>query len=361
MPGSPEILQGPTPLAVLRLLQIHVLASDLASTALPVKLKAKQHALGELVGETRAFALDPGAPPELRPLADLRDEDPIASAGECVRRLPTLTKAESVSALVELAVSTTWANKDLDFAGDQDTFVAATSDLLPTAAAPLEVKEIRMEHKRSVKRLRRDSTPPSAQATLGVVMLTVAALTGGAGTDPASQWVGSFIGQQMGLSGAAATSAGLAWLGGGSLAAGGAGMAGGMLLVNAATHTVAKGAGLAIRLAGTSSSAFIGELAKLDVVVQHRGRSAADVVWALRALEPQLAKSRKQALEEEGGYRTQRAVRIFGEAIRNPEKIAQLPNDVKLELKPTWRPPSARSNSRFATSLPSTGSGVSKR
>ncbi len=38
----------------------------------------------------------------------------------------------------------------------------------------------------------------------------------------------------MGLSGAAATSAGLAALGGGSLAAGGAGMAGGTLLIQAA-------------------------------------------------------------------------------------------------------------------------------
>ena len=87
-------------------------------------------------------------------------------------------------------------------------------------------------------------------------MLTVAALTGGAGADPISQALGSFIGQQMGLSGAAATSAGLAWLGGGSLAAGGAGMAGGIFLVSAATHTLAKGAGLAIRLAGTSSRRF---------------------------------------------------------------------------------------------------------
>lgn len=45
--------------------------------------------------------------------------------------------------------------------------------------------------------------------------------------------VGSVIGSAMGLSGAAATSAGLALLGGGSLAAGGFGMAGGTMLVGA--------------------------------------------------------------------------------------------------------------------------------
>lgn len=44
--------------------------------------------------------------------------------------------------------------------------------------------------------------------------------------------VGSVIGSAMGLSGAAATSAGLAFLGGGSIAAGGLGMAGGTFLVS---------------------------------------------------------------------------------------------------------------------------------
>jgi hypothetical protein len=167
-------------------------------------------------------------------------------------------------------------------------------------------------------------------------MVTVA-LIGGAGVESATQAVGSFIGQQMGLSGAAATSAGLAWLGGGSLAAGGTGMAGGMFVVSAATHTathsVASGARLAIRLASTSSSAFISELAKLDVVVELCGRSAAEVASALRALEPQLAKSHKQALEEEGGYRTHRVFRTLGDAIQSTHKIAELPNHVKRELK----------------------------
>jgi len=191
MPVSPGTLEGPTPLAVLRLLQIRVLASDLASTALPVPHRAKRDALGELVAATRAFPLDPGAPPELGPLADLREEDPTASAGECLQRLPTLTEAESVAVLVGLAVSTSWGAEDLDFAGDRDKYVAAASELLSVAATPAEVKEIRQKHKRATKRLTRDSTPPSTQVTLGVLMATVAALTGGAGADPVSQAVGS--------------------------------------------------------------------------------------------------------------------------------------------------------------------------
>lgn len=47
--------------------------------------------------------------------------------------------------------------------------------------------------------------------------------------------IGALIGAQMGLYGAAATSAGLAWLGGGAIAAGGFGMAGGTAAVAAAS------------------------------------------------------------------------------------------------------------------------------
>jgi hypothetical protein len=65
-------------------------------------------------------------------------------------------------------------------------------------------------------------------------------VTGGAAAPAIGSWIGSTF---MGLSGAAATSAGLAALGGGSLAAGGAGMAGGTTLV--ATAMAAAGAGAA--------------------------------------------------------------------------------------------------------------------
>ncbi|MGI8550914.1 MAG: hypothetical protein ACR2PL_09035 [Dehalococcoidia bacterium] len=65
-------------------------------------------------------------------------------------------------------------------------------------------------------------------------------VTGGAAAPAIGGWIGSTF---MGLSGAAATSAGLAALGGGSLAAGGAGMAGGTALV--ATAMAAAGAGAA--------------------------------------------------------------------------------------------------------------------
>lgn len=66
-------------------------------------------------------------------------------------------------------------------------------------------------------------------ALLGVVTLV---FTGGTAS-PLVAGIGSAVGGMMGLSGAAATSAGLAFLGGGSLAAGGFGMAGGAVLIGA--------------------------------------------------------------------------------------------------------------------------------
>lgn len=95
---------------------------------------------------------------------------------------------------------------------------------------------------------------------LGTVLLVLGAgaacvATGGL----AAPAIGAVVGTSMlGLSGAAATSAGLAALGGGALAAGGAGMAGGTLLVQA----VAGGVG--ILGAGIASNAADGAKAKMQ-------------------------------------------------------------------------------------------------
>ena len=65
--------------------------------------------------------------------------------------------------------------------------------------------------------------------------------------------VGGVIGSMMGLSGAAATSSGLALLGGGSLAAGGFGMVGGTYVV------AAMGAALGTALGASVTNAYVGE------------------------------------------------------------------------------------------------------
>lgn len=96
----------------------------------------------------------------------------------------------------------------------------------------------------------------AAIAGFGIVGGAAIAATGGL----AAPVVGGAIGTTfMGLSGAAATSAGLAFLGGGSLAAGGMGMAGGTAVV--ATALGAGGAGLA----GWKANHLFGEIKEFDI------------------------------------------------------------------------------------------------
>ncbi|MBA5249208.1 MAG: hypothetical protein FE834_06725 [Gammaproteobacteria bacterium] len=66
-----------------------------------------------------------------------------------------------------------------------------------------------------------------------ILVGTIIFFTGGTAS-PIVVWIGSTIGGTMGLSGAAATNAGLAMLGGGSIANGGLGIAGGTALLTAA-------------------------------------------------------------------------------------------------------------------------------
>ena len=98
---------------------------------------------------------------------------------------------------------------------------------------------VQTEFRMILRRMRLQSIPwlKVSVLTLGGVGLGV--LTAGL----AAPIVGGIIGTSMGLSGAAATSAGLAALGGGSLAAGGLGMAGGTAIVGGVGGLT--GAGLA--------------------------------------------------------------------------------------------------------------------
>ena len=86
-----------------------------------------------------------------------------------------------------------------------------------------------------------------AAGTVGGAALI--ALTGGL----AAPAIGAAIGSGLGLSGAAATSAGLAALGGGALAAGGGGMAAGTSLIIGAGAAAGAAAG-GVAAAGAASS-----------------------------------------------------------------------------------------------------------
>jgi hypothetical protein len=141
-------------------------------------------------------------------------------------------------------------------------------------------------HKRSMRRLRKDSIAPGVQVGFGAFMAGAAVFSGGA-----ANVVGTAVGTHvLGYSGAAATSAGLALLGGGSLAAGGFGMAGGALLVGMVSHgaTSASRQMVANVIARQSSTSFINELAKLDVRCQLEPGLQSGTLESLRELEATL-------------------------------------------------------------------------
>jgi hypothetical protein len=92
------------------------------------------------------------------------------------------------------------------------------------------------------------------------------AITGGL----AAPLIGGAIGSTMGLSGAAATNAGLALLGGGSLASGGLGVAGGTLFVSGVASAgggAAAASGDALRASG--SAYVFADMVKLDVLTEY--------------------------------------------------------------------------------------------
>ena len=108
--------------------------------------------------------------------------------------------------------------------------------------------------------------PPSTvwrNAMVAVAIGIAVAVTGGA----AAPFIGAAIGAAMGLSGAAAVSAGLAFLGGGALAAGGLGMAGGTAVVigGGAILGASLGGGVAGML-HESNALVLRELAKLESI-----------------------------------------------------------------------------------------------
>lgn len=103
-----------------------------------------------------------------------------------------------------------------------------------------------------------------------VAAASAVGLTAGVATmGLATPLIAAAVGGALGLSGAAATSAGLAALGGGSIAAGGFGMAGGTaLLTGLGAITGAGAAAAGTRITGWSAGQVVVDAVKLDVVTR---------------------------------------------------------------------------------------------
>lgn len=116
-----------------------------------------------------------------------------------------------------------------------------------------------------MKQLKRKSIRWGRVAAVSVVGLGVGVATAGW----AAPIVGTAIGGTLGLSGAAATSAGLAMLGGGSIAAGGFGVLGGTILVTGVGGVFAAGAaGATTRFSRIGAAAVVADAIKLDLLAK---------------------------------------------------------------------------------------------
>lgn len=178
-----------------------------------------------------------------------------------------------------------------------------------------------------------DQLLPKRTTAKRIAMITLFSVAGGLVAAP---HIGAAIGAGMGLSGAAATAAGLASLGFGSVAAGGFGMAGGTLIVGFVTGAIGGASSLATAASRVKSSPEL-EALKLRIslgLMRHiRGAEfvgdelAARIEQKIDSLEADLVAARARLSKLEADVRSEKA-----KDARNENRLGRLKGDVR-ELK----------------------------
>lgn len=322
---------GLNELASVRLLQLYVLSTDRdLSTRASGKPDKSRH-LEKALNATSGWAAGVELPPHLSNLPRMQVSKSLTGdlGSALVRLAKHVDPAMAVPIAVEAFVAFGWP-KGTDWTEGQPQLARneGMAHLCP-GISPVDVDEVVERHKSAMKRLRKDSLSPAAQATLGTFMLAATAVSGGAATA-----VGTAVGTHiLGYSGAAATSAGLAFLGGESIAAGGFGMAGGTLLVNVAAHATSA---TSRRMVGTmlakeSSGTFASELAKLDTVVRYNPAAVGDLITSLKELRRQL-RSELSASAPSSGKRAKRTWTHIKHMATDPTEISSHAKKLRREL-----------------------------
>lgn len=181
-------------------------------------------------------------------------------------------RLRSLMLLIELCAFFPWAGKTTWDAGASkipyrnhpvrhELLKSATAEL-PGIGRP-DLKNVQEQFKKAQSSLARKQIKWGWVALLVGGGLAIGILTAGL----AAPVIGGVIGGVMGLSGAAATSAGLAALGGGSLAAGGLGMAGGTALIAGVGGVAGAGVGVTTaKVAPFTSGEVVIDAIKLRVL-----------------------------------------------------------------------------------------------
>ncbi|MFI7000197.1 hypothetical protein [Nocardia sp. NPDC050175] len=217
-------------------MQIAMIQADLVATRSENDIVVKEKARDEAVSGLRAMLAEDESSMAgsqfVRELIVLVESDVAESVAERIADHGWQTLQEFVSRrssllmMVDLVLFDPWPDKAHWHAQTRQESLRALVSCLPEAGES-DLAAMLTEQRALVRRLRRKNIRWGRVAVAGVVGLGVGVATAGW----AAPIIGTAIGTAAGLSGAAATSAGLATLGGGSLAAGGFGVAGGTALV----------------------------------------------------------------------------------------------------------------------------------
>lgn len=181
---------------------------------------------------------------------------------------------------------------------ERDVRQASLDQLVAGISAPVDSElmgEIDRRLSSTVRRLGRKGIDRKKVAYVAVGGAIGGLLTGGL----AAPLIGSAIGGTMGLSGAAATSAGLALLGGGAVSAGGVGVAGGTVVVAGVAGMGSAGLGAAgTWLRGAEADEVVVESAKLEVLFDYVIRRDEQADELQRVVVENLQRQIDQLVEE---------------------------------------------------------------
>jgi hypothetical protein len=316
-------------LVAVRLIQLIAYATDAAST--PVTRRAeKTRLLDELVTATSALPAQVDLPSHLEPVAALSNDETLTSASRdlLVVLRPRLTDADLRFVLLEAATSTAWPAK-LSWVEDRDALVAKGAAILDAVVDAGEIAEVSQAYRTSAKRLQKDAASPSAQAAQVVIAATLSAATAGA-----APGLGTFIGTHfLGLSGAAATSAGLALVGGGSLASGGFGMAGGAFVLHLGMEAARFGGRQVLsHLVSSSPDAFIEALARLDLLVVMEPDRQPRTVVALEGMRVDLRAKLDAVRPVDRGARRTRMTKALFDGVARPATFREAAKEAAGEV-----------------------------
>lgn len=295
-----------------RALQVRMMRADVVAGGRDKAVAVKSRRLEEFVAVLAALSAGAGPGPggaHPEPPVPVTVESIAARAGELAAAVKERSRA--VMALAELMVFDPWpAPIRWNRTARRTALELAAGDLPGLGAGDLAL--MNREFETLMRALQRKSIRWHRVAAVTAVGLAAGVATGGL----AAPAVGAAIGSTLGLSGAAATSAGLAALGGGSIAAGGLGVTGGTWVVAGVAGLTGAGAvGAGARYSRLGRARVGVEAIKLDLISQVVLAEAADreqkmrrVVESLHQAQNELATKINQLTERISELKARNAV-----------------------------------------------------